>query len=243
MGHVIYPVLVSKLGLDKSLMTYFANFGTGIKIPVVAWYINAGGKNVLIDTGASKEVIDTYWHGGSDHIQTFEEALGKLGKEPGDIDYIIATHLHFDHIANARLCKNAKVICQETELKFAYSPHALFAAIYPKELFVDLKFQTVNGECEIVPGIRVIPAPGHTPGTQAVGIETDKGLAVITGFCCTNANFEVPDEFKVLWPAFTPGIHCDALAAYDSALKIKGLADILIPQHEEKFAMAEKIPM
>lgn len=243
MGHVIHPLVISKISLDKSLMTYFENFGTQISIPVVAWYINADGKDVLIDTSATKECIDTVWHGGSEHLQTLEEALGKLGKKPNDIEYIIATHLHFDHIANARVCKNAKVIVQEDELKFAYSPHALFSFTYPKELYVDLKFNVVNGEKEILPGIRVIPAPGHTPGTQAVGIETDQGLAIISGFCCTNATFEVPDEMKPIWPVFTPGIHCNALQAFDSALKIKGMADILIPQHEESFANAEKIPM
>jgi len=242
MGHVIQPVLVSRIALDKSLMPYFLNFGEGIKMPVVGWYINADGKDILIDTGASKDVIDTYWHGGSEHIRTFEEALGKLGKTPDDIDIIIATHLHFDHIANAQKCKNAKVIVQEDELNFAYSPHALFAGIFPKELYADLKFQAINGEQEVVPGIRVIPAPGHTPGTQAVGIETDQGLAVISGFCCQNCNFEIPEEMKAVWPVFTPGIHTNALQAFDSALKIKGLADILIPQHEPIFAEAERIP-
>ncbi len=138
MGHVIHPVVVSRICVDKSLMTYFENFGTPMSLPVVAWYVNADGKDVLIDTGATKECIDTYWQGGSEHIRTFEEALGRLGKKPEDIDYIVATHLHFDHIANAGLCKNARVIVQEDELNFAYSPHALFAAIYPKELFVDL---------------------------------------------------------------------------------------------------------
>ena len=242
MGLVIRPVMVAKISLDKSLMTYFENFGTPIEMPVVGWYVNADGKDILIDTGASKEVIDTYWAGGSKDVQTFEEALGKLGKKPEDIDYVIQTHLHFDHCANTGNCKNAKVIVQEEELKFAYSPHALFAGIYPKELYVDLHFNVVNGEKEIVPGIRVIPAPGHTPGTQAVGVETDKGLAIISGFCATNANFEVPDEMKAIWPVFTPGIHTNAMQAFDSALKIKGLADILIPQHEESFATAEKIP-
>ncbi|OPX39579.1 MAG: hypothetical protein B1H11_02665 [Desulfobacteraceae bacterium 4484_190.1] len=242
MGHVINPVMVAKIGLDKSLMTYFENFGTPISMPVVGWYVNANGKDVLIDTGASKEVIDKYWPGGSEDVQTFEVALSNLGKKPEDIDYVIQTHLHFDHCANTGKCKNAKVIVQEEELRFAYSPHALFAGLYPKELYVDLKFNVVNGEKEILPGIRVIPAPGHTPGTQAVGIETDKGLAVISGFCATNANFEVPDEMKAIWPVFTPGIHTNAMQAFDSALKIKGLADILIPQHEESFATAERIP-
>ena len=242
MEHVIRPLLVSKLGLDKSLMTYFHNFGESIMIPVVCWYINAEGKDILIDTGASKEAIDTFWPGGSQHVQTFEEALAKLEKTPEDIDIIIATHLHFDHIANAQKCKNAKVIVQEKELNFAYSPHALFAGIYSKALYSDLKFKTVNGEQEIVDGIKVVPAPGHTPGTQAVCIETVKGLAVISGFCCQNANFEVPEEMKDHWPLFTPGIHTNATQAFDSALKIKGLADILIPQHEPVFAEADRIP-
>jgi N-acyl homoserine lactone hydrolase len=242
MAHVIQPVLVSRIGLDKSLMTYFANFGEAIKMPVVGWYVDADGTDVLIDTGASKDVIDKYWAGGSEHIQTFEEALAKIGKKPDDIDYIIATHLHFDHIANAGKCKNAKVIVQEDELKFAYSPHILFAGIYPKELYVDLKFNVVNGEKEIVPGIRVIPVPGHTPGTQAVAIDTDKGLAIISGFCAQNCNFEVADEMKAMHPLFTPGIHVNALQAFDSAVNVKGMADILIPQHEPAFAEAAKIP-
>jgi len=242
MGHVIYPIVVSTMDIDKSLLTYFENFGTPITVPVVAWYVNADGKDVLIDTASSKEVNDACWWGGSEHVQTFEEGLGKLGKKPEDIDYLIITHLHFDHCAEAGKCKNAKVIVQEEELRFAYSPHATCARMYPKELFVDLKFNVVNGEKEIVPGIRVIPAPGHSPGTQAVGIETDKGLAVITGFCASNANFEVPDEKKVVMPVLPPGIHCDMMQSFDSALKIKGMADILIPVHEDTFAYAERIP-
>lgn len=242
MNHIIQPVFVSKIAGDKSFLTYMANCGTGATAAVAGWYVKAGDKDVLIDTGAAKEIIDTFWPGGSEHVQSFEEALGKFGKKPGDIDYIIATHLHFDHIGNARLCKNATVICQKAELDFANSPHPLFAMMYPKDLYSGLRFETVAGEREILPGIRVIPAPGHSPGTQAVGVETEKGLAVISGFCSVDANFEVPEQMKALWPVFAPGIHCDALAAFDSAVKIKNLADILIPQHEEKFAMAERIP-
>jgi hypothetical protein len=43
------------------------------------------------------------------------------------------------------------MIVQEDELNFDYSPHALFAAIYPKELYVDIRFMVVNGEKEILP--------------------------------------------------------------------------------------------
>lgn len=125
MEHVIRPLVISRISLDKSLMTYLANIGTPISIPVVAWYVHADGKDVLIDTGATKECIDTYWPAGSQHVKTFEEALGQVGKKPEDIDMII----------------------------------------------------------------------------------------------------------------------CDALQAFDSALKVKEMADILIPLHEESFANAERIPI
>jgi 3-polyprenyl-4-hydroxybenzoate decarboxylase len=59
MGYVIHPLTVSRIYVDKSLMTYFENFGTPISLPVVAWYVNADSKDDLIDTGATKECIDT----------------------------------------------------------------------------------------------------------------------------------------------------------------------------------------
>ncbi len=241
MGHVIYPVMTAKISTDKSTQTYFGYFGEEIKMPCVAWYINADGVDILVDAAADAATIDKYWYGGED-VQTFEEALAKYGKKPEDIDYVIATHLHFDHHGNTHLCTNAKVIVQEKELKFAYAPHPLFAAIYPKELYENLNFQVINGEKELFPGIRVIPAPGHTPGTQSVAIQTDKGLAIITGFCCINDNFNIPDDMGVHWPFFTPGIHTNALDAYWCVLNIKGIADILIPSHEMAFATMERIP-
>ncbi len=242
MGLTIKPLIISNIGLNKSLMTYFMNFDQNIMMPVVSWYVRAGDKDVLIDTGASAETIKKYWHGEAEDVQSFEDALAKIGKKPEDIDYVIQTHLHFDHCANTEKCKNAKVIVQKKELEFAYSPHPLFAPIYDKEFYKNLKFITVEGDVEVLPGIKVIYAPGHTPGTQAVAIETDAGLAVISGFCAINAVFEPPEEIKAAWPVITPGIHCDALAAFDSALKVKGIADILIPQHEIEFAKRESIP-
>jgi glyoxylase-like metal-dependent hydrolase (beta-lactamase superfamily II) len=241
MKHVIYPILTARIATDQSTQTYFAGFGNEIIMPCVGWYIDADGVDILIDSGADEATINKYWHGGED-VQTLEEALAKHDKRPADIDYVIQTHLHFDHCGNTHLCHNAKVIVQEEELKFAFATHPLFAAIYPNELYVGLNFQVINGEKELFPGIRVIPAPGHTPGTQAVALETEKGLAVITGFCCIKENFQVPDEMKPLWPFFTPGIHTDALQAYWSALKITGMADILIPSHEMEFATMDKIP-
>ena len=113
---------------------------------------------------------------------------------------------------------------------------------YKKDLFMDLTFKVVDGYYEIAPGIELIPAPGHTPGTAAVAVNTEKGKAIITGFCCTWANFNVPEEVRQYAPIIAPGIHLNAVDAFESALRIKGMADILIPQHDPSFVDVKSIP-
>jgi len=241
-AYEIIPLIVGRIFADKGMMTYFLNYGQPIALPVVFWYIKGGDKKILVDSGATSEIMNKIWHGGSEDIRTFEDALRFVDLMPDDIDIIIQTHLHFDHCANSSKCKNAKIVVQEEELRFAYQPHPLIAAMYSKELFQDLKFVTVKGDAEILPGIKVVHVPGHAPGSQAVSVDTAKGKAVISGFCCTSDVFDVPKEMKVNWPVITPGIHCDALKAFDSAMKVKGIADILIPQHEIKMAGLKSIP-
>jgi len=75
-----------------------------------------------------------------------------------------------------------------------------------------------------------------------VAINTTKGKAIITGFCCVRENFYPPEELKKLMPVITPGTHTDTLAAYESTLRIKGLADILIPIHDPSYADVPSIP-
>lgn len=242
----IIPLVLANIELDKSKMTYLANFGVMISLPVISFYIKGAKENILVDTGSSAALTTKYEPDQpARDVQSFEEALGKQGLEPEDIDIVIQTHLHHDHIGNTAKCKKAKVIVQEDELRFALAPHPLFATIYPIELLQGLRFQPVSGDTEITDGIRTLLTPGHSPGTQSVAIETNQGTAIITGFCSIRETFEVPaDTMKLLprWLVYTPGCHTDALAAFDSALKVKGLADILIPSHEPTLQDTEKIP-
>ena len=89
----------------------------------MCWYIRAGDKNVLVDTGISGKDFQRYAYGRAyEEFITFEQALGGVGITPEEVDIVIQTHLHYDHCGHTSLCKNANVIVQEEELKFAYSP-------------------------------------------------------------------------------------------------------------------------
>ena len=230
----IIPLVLADLETDKSDMMYLMERGVMIHIPVVSFYIKGGDKRILVDTGASAEIISKYHSAPVRDVQSFEAALDKHGLKPDDIDVVIQTHLHFDHCGNTSKCRRATVIVQEAELRFALNPHPVCSVPYGSALLQGLRFQQVRGDTEIFDGIRLLSTPGHTPGGQSVAIETEKGIAIIAGFCSISETFNVSPEARALMPGllvYAPGIHTDAIVGFESAVKVKGLADILIPPH------------
>ncbi len=240
--YCIRPLPIAEIEIDMGTITYRINNGRKIWAAIYSWYIEGGDRPILVDTGAEASFMRDFRGFRTKEIRSFEESLSKLGLKPGDIDLVIQTHLHYDHCGNTFKCKNAKVIVQDEELRFALSPHPVMANLYIKSFFRELRFVAVRGLCEIVPGIELILAPGHTPGIQAVSVNTTQGKAIISGFCSVKENFEPPEEVKEVWPVLTPGTNTNAMDAFDSALRIKGLADILIPQHDPSFVEVESIP-
>jgi N-acyl homoserine lactone hydrolase len=238
----IRPLLLTKMEIDLGVLLYRHRYGEKFMSPAYCWYIEGADQHILVDTSADAELATSFRGFPAEKVTSFEEALAGLGLKPDDIDLVIQTHLHWDHCANTAKCTNAKVLVNETELHFAFAPHPLTGLSYKKDLLRDLNFVLVDGYYEVAPGIELIPVPGHSPGTQAVAINTDKGKAIITGFCCVKENFYPPEEVKKLMPVISLGTHTDVLASYNNLLRIKGLADILIPMHDPSFANVASIP-
>ncbi|HHU69770.1 MAG TPA: N-acyl homoserine lactonase family protein [Thermoanaerobacterales bacterium] len=230
-------MVLGTLEADKSGFTYMAFPGTPIKLEVAGFLIEGAPKKILVDTGSWADLMKKYWPGKGVDFQTLEEALGKEGLTFDDIEIIIQTHLHHDHCGYTSQFKNADVYVQEEEWIFSKAPHPLQAQYYPPELFEGWKVRLIRGDYEIYPGISILHTPGHTPGTQSVAVNTKEGKAVIPGFCCTFDTFEEPA--KVLpeghpfahWEVFSPSIATDLNQAYNSTLRMKTIADVLLPCH------------
>jgi N-acyl homoserine lactone hydrolase len=243
--YVIHPIPLIVFETDMPKMTHLQNYGQKVDMLIYAWYIEGGPKKVCVDAGGTVEMLEYRGFPGGKTIQTLEKGLGRWGVRPEDIDIVIFTHLHHDHIALAPQFKNARFIAQKAELEEApkWNGYPLYKGAFPEDMISAVKIETVEGDTTIVDGIDVLLTAGHTAGTQSVVINTSKGKAIIYGACSVMANFEPNDAAKQKgMTVIPPAIHLNVVDAYDSQARVKKIADIVIPVHEPSFRNVSTIP-
>jgi len=238
----ISPIALCEGPRDNSHFAYRSEPGTICNTACYIWYIETLEGNILVDAGANASTFTEKGTPETDIISVVD-GLGRLGRKPEDIDIVIVTHLHCDHIALSHLYTKAKFIIQRRELDYALNPHPIDAELYDRSSFEDLNWEVIDGDSEIVPGISTFLTPGHSPGGQSVEVRTPAGRAVITGFCCTLNTFAQTREMKRRgWEVTAPLIHHDVCEAYNSVLKVKQRADIILALHDPMFIEKEIIP-
>lgn len=199
------------------------------------WYIEGPGSRYLVDAGIQ---ADRFLAKGvnSKHVQTLDEALGRVGLEPADIDYVILSHAHYDHIANIHRFPHAKVIIQRAELEEARHPFPYAGRRLPAEypaLLEGVRWEVVEGDTQIDANLELLFTPGHSAGGHSVAVKTDRGRAIITGFCAVQENFDPPEQFKKRGYDFTiTASHVNPVALYESTQRVIAEADLVIPCHE-----------
>lgn len=238
----IWPIPLVEMTIDKSMMTYRLNFGEPYIQIVYVWYIEGPKKKILVDAGVSAEFFVKKRGMPAKDIQTLEAGLEKVGLKKTDIDIVILTQLHHDHVAQAKEFTNAKFLIQKAELEFGLNPHPTVAAQYAKEFFEGLDFEVINGDREVCNGVSVISTPGHTPGGQSVSVKTAEGTAIISGICTVKENFEPPEPFNKTMEVYPYGVFVNLIDMYDNLLKIKKEADIILPNHDAEYIRGEPIP-
>lgn len=146
----------------------------GERMPVYVHVIEHPDGRVLVDTGMTElhpAVADM------DPRLTPLDTQGRVDLD--DIDLVVNTHLHFDHCGGNHLFSGRPVYVQRTELEDAHTQEN-----YTIREWVDAgspQYVAVDGEHELLPGVRLLPAPGHTRGSQVVVVDTDAGPVVIAG--------------------------------------------------------------
>jgi N-acyl homoserine lactone hydrolase len=143
---------------------------------------------VLVDTGMidSTPELDAEW----------QTTAHPLPQELVDrVAHVVITHMHFDHMGGNRRFPGIPIHIQRAELEDARTLDD-----YTIREWVDfpgMNFVEHDGEAEILPGVRIVPAPGETRGHQIVVVETNEGPVVLGG--------DVGHSFKEIGEADTPG--------------------------------------
>ncbi len=245
-AYIIHPIVVGTKIFDKGMMTYQHDYGIPYTIPIYSWYLEGGDKKILVDTGEMHPVQSSDREqaiGGK--IHTFEEGLAKFNLTPTDIDIVIHTHLHADHCENDYKCSKARFYIHEKELSTIKNPHPLdfrYVEDFILEIEENNQIEVVKKDREILPGISVMHTPIHTPGGLTVLVDTQHGKAAITGFCVIKENFQPPPKIRAMeMEVIPPGTNIDSYEAYDIMIKVRDMADIILPLHEPGFACMDTI--
>lgn len=247
-NYTITPIITGYTHTNKatylyhhSIHKYYDTEGF-VDLPVTIFLVQGNGRKILIDTGMSDtDRAGKYHHPGSVQPEghAVYEQLDKLGIGCGEIDTIIFTHLHWDHVYYTDRFTNAKMYAQRKEYEFATNPIPLYYKSYEypalgiRPQFADMEITLLDGECEVMDGIYVYPSTGHSVGHQTVVVNTKDGEY----HCCGDLIFtydnikEVPEAHYDITP---PGRFLDIVDSWNSIVELKRRAkspDFILPTH------------
>lgn len=176
------------------------NLGAILHASSTVTFISDGSHNIIVDTGLPGE--------GKDIISE----LSNLGLKITDIDLVINTHLHGDHIGNNALFSNAKFIAHEMEM--------------PARLN---NVKVITGNFQVNENIKIIETPGHTPGSISVVLNSPE---ISKTYVVSGDALPIKDNY-IQW--VPPGINFNPKIALASMKKIVDIADFVIPGHDAMF--------
>ena len=155
----------------RHLLVMGAPRGIRFEVPVKCFYIEHNGHRILFDAG--QKPLD-YQQKPDDNFlvkvtppESAAELLRGISVDPATIDYLILSHLHFDHIAGVEDFPQAKVIVQQREAASRPLPRK-------DAMLIDGEFDLFNDQ-----RIICVPTYGHTPGHQCLKLMMDDSTQIL----------------------------------------------------------------
>lgn len=200
MSKKIIPILQCRQLEDAPLSRWVYRYpetGETVRLCFGFCAVKTETETILVDCGLAVDEELQAMNGNiisfAENERSFTEILAEKGIQAEEVTKVILTHLHWDHAWNVDKLPHAVFYVQRKELEHAVAPYEMERPHYGYKSvkgfenppFTRVLHRTIplDGSAEIVPGIRVIPTPGHTVGSQSVLIDTgtEEGTYAIIG--------------------------------------------------------------
>jgi glyoxylase-like metal-dependent hydrolase (beta-lactamase superfamily II) len=205
--------------------------------PMVAdfyfWVIMGGDRVILLDTGFAEPAARAR---GQHFLAPMTQCLRELALSPADVDTIVYSHLHYDHMGNLGLFPNAEIVIQAAELDFWTGPMArrrLFAYAADQDYLDELRqadadgrVRRITGDTPLAPGLDALDLRGHTAGQQGLRVQTAERPVVLASDAVHFAQ-----EMSEDWPFQITDSLSGMYAAYDRLRALQDAGDVIVPGH------------
>jgi len=236
MGLKVKALHIGDILMDWSFLLFGYNPGRKTCIPIISYLILGSDAPILVDTGVRDvSLFRPIEKGFMTPEQDLIRLLKEEGLEPGDIGYIIQTHLDIDHTGKTPLFPKAKIIVQREEMGFQASYWSKLGHSPDLPWFISNlnRVEFINGDTELFTGIKCVMAIAHTGGHQHVEVQTAAGKAIMVG----DNVYDIPMQLQErggpgkLWPA---GNCYNQALLQDVLLKLKRELEkgsMILPSH------------
>ena len=202
------------------------------------WLILGGPHPILVDTGFLDD--DAQARGIRNYVSP-ASMVERAGVKAADVPLALITHLHYDHWAGHSLFPGAEYWIQQDEVAFWTGPYGRTPAfrgsanVNALAGLVTLNYanrvRIIDGDREVLPGIRVHRVGGHTAGLQIVSVQTARGTAVLTSDAShfyRNVERHQPVQIITNLP--------EMLAAFETIEGLAGAEGLIVPGHDPQVA-------
>ena len=145
--------------------------------PVLGYLVRRAERWLLFDTGmgGGHEDLDAHYRPVR---RPLAEALAMAGVPRDEVAWVANCHLHFDHCGGNPELVGRPVFAQEMELRTARERNDY---TLPELVAETIDYQAVGGETEVLPGVHLVPTPGHVQGHQSLIVRRRDGTVICAG--------------------------------------------------------------